>query len=1215
MASSSNSEHHRQQRPAPLARHNSSFLGTIKNIVTAPLTWFAHQDDDASSGKRRRPVENVLTEPALEFVPNGHPTSGDDEEVDDATRRSKRMRLYSPPRTTQHYLDPPAAALQRSHPPPRRTSVVPRASSAVLPSTRGSRATPSPLRHHGVARTMSIDPPTLGLRRETSSSAFNFGPSASDMDMVVDSTKDVSMPPSPLSPRPSFRMRSSLTPQPQFAPSRHISEPPPLNALMSNPVFIHPPAPIHDPAPAPTLGSLAESQRTARSPSKQSRSSLLFTSSPNTANDENDDAPAQRALNQLDVYKTPLLPTRLRSSNLPTSSSAKSPAMFKSRRSSHLILMSDDRERLGRKGSASGKSPVVNETKPYAGEGGMKKLLARHKLEAQKEETEQRLKDAEVADETTPRPNRLPPPITEVPIPPPLPRDSDWFSTIPPPLSTSTSGSSLRVGRTKTSRNHIQRPSRARFSAVYEEEPDDIMDEEDDRRKERQILEEAAKKVPVFQIPADFSFANDMPPVKSSDLENVKEPPISFLPFSFAKAGDSATASKSSAGLAEPPKSDAASRPEATSLFGSSSAATLAPAPPPARVPTPESKPSSIFSIIPTPAPTSAALSGGAIPNFFANSQALKDVAIPVPPPVLNFGSSAPFGIPSSKPIQPTKDNENPFWDGDKSKASEEPKLIATLFGGSSSTFPPANKAPEVKPATSGFNVTATTEAPKLPFSFASATESKKPETDMVAPKPLFGGSNTAGTLFGDTSKPTSTLFGGITNPPVAPQPTPSPLSLSFQSALPDKASIVTTEPARPIRGAPSLDATNEAPKPLFGRSSGFSFGQGQTADKDKDKPAPPFSFGQPAPADESKPATPFSFGQSATANKAEEVKPASPFTFGAAPSTPPVAASPILEVKAASTPMFSFGSSTSLATNPAPIFGGFGGGGSTAADVSSKPFMFGAPGRPVTPPKNNDQEVRMEESPTREPQQPNGMNKAETGPTLSGGFSFCANTSTSNGIFGNTVPSPQSAPFTFGGAPASNPFAPKDKPKGFGGFGQPTSAPPAITTSFSFGTPKTAEEARPSSAGGFTFGTPTSTAPAAFSFGASAVPNPFAQAAGGSAPSSPSTFSQPSSFPFGASAPTNAFSFGSQPASPAAGANLTLPQPALSSGFGNAGGFAAGPSPSSPFSGPIALAPSTSGGVGGGSLFTIGAAPPPVQGASGSRAIKKLPRRGAVKR
>ena len=87
-------------------------------------------------------------------------------------------------------------------------------------------------------------------------------------------------------------------------------------------------------------------------------------------------APAERALRQLDVYKTPLLPTRMRSSNLPASITATTtPDMFKCRRL-HLILMQD--ERLGKR---TGKSPVVNETKPYAGQGGMRKLLARRKLE------------------------------------------------------------------------------------------------------------------------------------------------------------------------------------------------------------------------------------------------------------------------------------------------------------------------------------------------------------------------------------------------------------------------------------------------------------------------------------------------------------------------------------------------------------------------------------------------------------------------------------------------------------------------------------------------------------------------------------------------------------------------------------------------------------------------------------------------------------------
>jgi nucleoporin NUP1 len=146
---------------------------------------------------------------------------------DEETRRSKRMRLHSPPQSV------------------RRTSVIPRASSAVLPS-RVNRSTLSPMRHLSISRTMSIDPPT----RENS---FNF---VNDMDISMDTIRDFS----PLSQKPSFRMRSSLTPQPQVR-SRHISEPPPLNTLVSShPVFLHPPVP-HDPSPVPTLGSLVESVR------------------------------------------------------------------------------------------------------------------------------------------------------------------------------------------------------------------------------------------------------------------------------------------------------------------------------------------------------------------------------------------------------------------------------------------------------------------------------------------------------------------------------------------------------------------------------------------------------------------------------------------------------------------------------------------------------------------------------------------------------------------------------------------------------------------------------------------------------------------------------------------------------------------------------------------------------------------------------------------
>jgi len=102
---------------------------------------------------------------------------------------------------------------------------------------------------------MSIDPP----QRLAPQGAFNFA----SVHLAVDGVRDASIPPSPLSPRPSFRMRSSLTPQPTLPPSRHFSEPPPLNQLVSNPMFLHPPQAPHQPA-VRTLGTLVENARSVR---------------------------------------------------------------------------------------------------------------------------------------------------------------------------------------------------------------------------------------------------------------------------------------------------------------------------------------------------------------------------------------------------------------------------------------------------------------------------------------------------------------------------------------------------------------------------------------------------------------------------------------------------------------------------------------------------------------------------------------------------------------------------------------------------------------------------------------------------------------------------------------------------------------------------------------------------------------------------------------
>jgi len=173
----------------------------------------------------------------------------------------------------------------------------------------------------------------------------------------------------------------------------------------------------------------------------------------------------------------------------------------------------------------------VNGTKPYAGEGGMKKLLARRKREEEEErmkakaeamddgredehddevlppEKQSRLYKAELigeeADRTAEKRLQQNTPLTVPPV-------SRFGSSISGPVNYQQS--SLRVGRTRISRNHLSRPasrSNNRFSAVYdEEESDDQMLE--DKGADQIALEEAAKKVPVFEVPPGFSFAKEV---------------------------------------------------------------------------------------------------------------------------------------------------------------------------------------------------------------------------------------------------------------------------------------------------------------------------------------------------------------------------------------------------------------------------------------------------------------------------------------------------------------------------------------------------------------------------------------------------------------------------------------------------------------------------------------------------------------------------------
>lgn len=293
-------------RRQPVAR-SSSFLGAIKNIVTAPLSWFGQEEDDFEDvpGKRRR------------LGPS------DDGRVakEDGGSRKKRMRVSSPVEEGQPgYLDPPGLLFEqpRSAPPtsnhhqipslPCYPSSINRSTSVQTPSN-SLRRMPSGVNRHTISphrtsfsqadnlsRTMSMDPPARQLTRD-----ITMTPSHDRFPLSV--PREESMSPS----RSPFRMRTSLTPQPSgstFGPTfqhhrERASEPPTLEELMENPKFVRPPREVNHQRnlsrePTVTLGSLADSQRhvsdsrlcshldrltsrdiQTRSPSRQ-HSSLMF---------------------------------------------------------------------------------------------------------------------------------------------------------------------------------------------------------------------------------------------------------------------------------------------------------------------------------------------------------------------------------------------------------------------------------------------------------------------------------------------------------------------------------------------------------------------------------------------------------------------------------------------------------------------------------------------------------------------------------------------------------------------------------------------------------------------------------------------------------------------------------------------------------------------------------------------------------------------------
>lgn len=264
---------HHTRRPPP--SRSLSMFSSLKSLVTSPFSWFANATTDSfesedTPGKRK----------LIHGSSNSYETEGDQQHSPSA-HRVKRIRLHSPVPVSAPipapYLDPPTPVLRPSTHSRTHASKPARHyhlsnNNILIPRPDTSRLSPNsfnpPPRTQAapVARTMSMDPPKASR------------PFVPELSLPPPISRDVSMEYSPsLATQPAnppFRMRSALTPQPGaplYGPNpqrreRNPSEPPPLTALIENPIFVKPP-----PVPpeqrragddsSTTLGSLVGAQK------------------------------------------------------------------------------------------------------------------------------------------------------------------------------------------------------------------------------------------------------------------------------------------------------------------------------------------------------------------------------------------------------------------------------------------------------------------------------------------------------------------------------------------------------------------------------------------------------------------------------------------------------------------------------------------------------------------------------------------------------------------------------------------------------------------------------------------------------------------------------------------------------------------------------------------------------------------------------------------
>lgn len=750
----------------------------------------------------------------------------------------------------------------------------------------------------------------------------------------------------------SLRSHSSMTPQStsqSFGPTpeyhaREATEPPPVSTLKSNPAFVKPP-PASTPLTAErtmTLGSITESQQRSRSPLGQHSTLIIGRSeSAGPVLAKRPSMPAEAALNDLDIYKTPLLPSRLQGSTL-------IPDALKPKKSRRHIQPSKIKDKRWFDLTDKKEKSVAPEDgaglKPYAGRGGVKKMLAKRRAEEEEEvekeheneivddsrdqeEEEDAMGLAESAEEISQTRE------SQVSIEAPL-GDPEFAPGAP-----TTGPSLLRVGRTGALK-HAPSALRAKntFSALYDDEDEDMESE----------TQEPPKPAPMYKPPAGFSFAKD---TSITFDKGGKDAPIASLPFSLSstsrvsssapttqaaanRTSDSFTSGfmrTDSGGSSTVIATDAAgSEPDARAMAPSKPVMqtvpqiSLTPATPLPQASFASTAPKALPKLSEPGASGSGQSTAGAsekIPDFFSKSSIFsKPTATIAPPPPLVFNKP---GMPPSATNDASNTAANgtsapPVWGASTGDASSMSAFGIPAQSGATGTTPVT-----IQTAASLFGKP-TTATPDTASSFGALDKGKGVDRSGIGSSGFAAPSQPAEP---STAAPSSFTPAAPEKPAVAP----SASSFSFAPAKPADASVaVTPSPFGFSATAKSADSS-VAPTPVS-----FSFATPAKAEASAATGAPSIGLAPPAKVNEPSNSSPFVFGPS-TAKAPEQPKP-SPFGnltgFGA-----PSASNSSGGGEAAKS-MFAFGpTSTSPAPTPngasveaaKPLFG----------TGSSSPFAF----------------------------------------------------------------------------------------------------------------------------------------------------------------------------------------------------------------------------------------------------------------------------------